>query len=65
MMRIKKQFLTENPILQNNLAVNITLVGVYRNNRNFTDTLSCEVVCRIIPYDAALYSSYVGNYSIV
>ena len=26
----KYQFLTENPNLQNNLAVNITLVGVYR-----------------------------------
>jgi len=30
MERGNKQFLTENPILQNNLAVNITLFGVYR-----------------------------------
>ena len=28
--RANKQFLTENPNLQNNLTVNITLVGVYR-----------------------------------
>ena len=33
MGRGNKQFLTENPNLQNNLAVNITLVGVYRSNR--------------------------------
>ena len=29
--RANKQFLTENPNLQNNLTVNITLVGVYRD----------------------------------
>jgi len=36
-----------------------------RNHRNFTIALSYKVVCRIISYNAALSSSYVGNYSIV
>ena len=36
-----------------------------RDYRYLTSILSCKVVCRIIPYDAAMYSGYVGDYSIV